>query len=311
MAVGTYNFNFTVDLSNLKEFFLDLSEQMKGKKGRLSMSLRAIQSRRLEEMAKELNEEPLMEENVFERITDALNIYRRHGNCPNEIRQMLEVSIKTPRGLIIRRRGVLNIFQPLILPHLKDVFWIEKKRTSDNVWFVDVTTIKKDGIDIYKNFISNIPVLKDQIKVNKDRQTFSSRYTFRPFPLAVRLWLREGETELIPQDLKDFLEAAIRYHNEKEWRTSIILSAITVESLLADLYEEKYHEYAPNTPLGDLFQKVQQKTTFPPDVRIAIERTNDARIAAVHRSHFSVSDRDSMNALFGATNFMMWYFSQL
>ena len=113
----------------------------------------------------------------------------------------------------------------------------------------------------------------------------------------------------ITEDLRDFLKGSMRYHSDEEWRTSIVLSAIAVESVLADLYEEEHKTYAPNVPLGNLYDKVKGKVKFPPEVMKAIEMVNEARISAVHRSRFPVSDREATNALYGSTTFIMWYSS--
>jgi HEPN domain-containing protein len=107
--------------------------------------------------------------------------------------------------------------------------------------------------------------------------------------------------------LKSFISGAVRYINSREWRTSIVLSAITVESILAELYEDASKEPAPDTPLGDLFRKVKEKIDIPPDIVDAINMTNEARIAAVHRSPSPISDRDATNALFGAIKLTLWY----
>jgi hypothetical protein len=61
--------------------------------------------------------------------------------------------------------------------------------------------------------------------------------------------------------------------------------------------------------LGDLLRELKQTFTLPDEVLKAIDLANRARIAAVHRSRSSVSDRDAMNAIFGALNVIMWYSS--
>lgn len=126
--------------------------------------------------------------------------------------------------------------------------------------------------------------------------------------MAVRFWLEDEASISIPSDLKSFLIGAIDYLSSQEYRTSIVLSAITVESILADLYEEKYKSLAPDIPLGDLLGHVKNKISFPPDILSAIETTNRARIAAVHRSRLPVSEREAINALFGATAFAQWIY---
>jgi hypothetical protein len=124
------------------------------------------------------------------------------------------------------------------------------------------------------------------------------------------LWLNDSGSIAIPSDLRSFLHGAIRYIFSSEWRTSIVLSAISVESVLADLYEEMHKIPAPDIPLGDLFRQVKEKIDFPPEIARAINMTNEARIAAVHRSRFPVSDREAINALYGAINFTSWYVSK-
>lgn len=118
-------------------------------------------------------------------------------------------------------------------------------------------------------------------------------------------------SKMIPKDLRDFLSNASKYYTSEEWRTSTVLSAITAESLLADLYEEEYRRPTPSkATLGELFEFAKKKVEFPQNIAEAIAMTNNARISAVHRSRFGVSDREATNALYGAANFTMWYFAR-
>jgi hypothetical protein len=199
-----------------------------------------------------------------------------------------------------------NVFESHIAKDLHDVIVIEKRHIGQRKWLFDTVTIKEEGLSCFKETLDSIPPLAKEIVTKKEKQHFSMRYVFRPYPWAVKLWLDSNESAAIPRDLKSFLSGAVRYIFLAEWRTSIVLSSIAVESVLADLYEEASREPAPDTPLGDLFNKVKNKITFPADVVKAVEMTNRARIAAVHRSHFSVADREANNALFGATTFLMW-----
>ena len=209
-----------------------------------------------------------------------------------------------------RRNGTIpfGIFESHILYDIQDVMFIETEETTRrNLLSFEITTIKAKGLLKFYNFLTRIPYIGSTVKELQKRKTHSSRYVFRPYPFAIRLWLSHEKTLSTKKDLKDFIRGSIRYHSEKEWRTSIILSAITVESILADLYEERYKEYAPSVPLGDLYHKVKEKIDFPAKVREAIEMVNKTRISAVHRSRFPVSDRDATNALYGATTLVFWY----
>jgi len=200
-----------------------------------------------------------------------------------------------------------QFFDSRLVPEVNDVFSIDKENIKDSKWFFNVVTIKQDSASAFKDFLEVIPPLEDKIEILKERKQCSTRYVFRPYALAVKLWLRSGMTIGVPVDLQSFLTGASTYILSGEWRTSIVLSAICVESMLADLYEEKYQTFAPDTPLGDLYRLVKEKMEFPQDVSKAIITTNEARISAVHRSRLPVSEKEAMNALWGATCFTLWY----
>ena len=217
---------------------------------------------------------------------------------------------RTSRERIFRmraRRGVRGVFESRIFRDINDVVVIDAEERGRYELLLEVTSIKKEGLMRFYNFIKAIPRVGNTVTEIRKRKTHSSRYTFRPYPLAVRLWLTDKGAVTVPEDLRDFLNASIRYHSGEEWRTSIVLSAIAVESVLADLYEEQYKEYAPNVPLGELYHKVKERIQFSSEIMNAIEMVNEARISAVHRSRFPVSDREAVNALYGASIFVMWY----
>jgi hypothetical protein len=152
-----------------------------------------------------------------------------------------------------------------------------------------------------------VPPLQKGVAILREGKRYSSRFTYRPYPLAASLWLGHESSAPIPADMKAFLFGAIDYLAKEEWRTSIVLSAISVESGLADLYEECHREPAPDKPLGDLFYLVKSRIKFPSDVEKAIELANQSRIAAVHRSRLPVSQKEAISALFGAINFTRWH----
>ena len=286
------------------------------------------ESKELIKTADSIKEEGYLDlDEIKEHFNKAMAYFVLLKECPKEIPQYLFGQKEVPRrifvhrGRIVARGGVYRryrrllrlpqVFESHILDDVNDVIVVEIGETGDgNVFLFEITTIKEEGFSRFHNFIKCVPHIGDTVKEIRKRKTYSSRYTFRPYPFAVRLWLRHEKTVTVPKDLRDFLRGSIRYHSEEEWRTSIVLSAIAVESVLADLYEEQYKEYAPNVPLGDLYYKVKDTISFPSHVTGAIEMVNEARISAVHRSRFPVSDREATNALYGATTFIMWYSSK-
>jgi hypothetical protein len=218
----------------------------------------------------------------------------------------------------------IEIIEPLIFSDKQDVLAIDiispsesdlKLALHGNVRDLDplileLTSVDEKGVKLFLKFLKAIPYIGKKTQVVREpQQTFSSRYSFRPYALAVRLMLQEKEKVPIPKDLHDFIDKAAIYHLSKEWRTSIVLSAITVESLLADLYEESNQEPSPEkATLGELYENVKKKIIFPPNIADSIVKTNNARISAVHRSlRLAVSEREATSALFGAVNLSTWY----
>lgn len=323
MEIGVYNHKSIVEFSGVSDYLEGLIDQYK-KSYEKSKEKREYPRRIFENKLSKLGEvlEQLKEESpryppFFETLMRTFGEFAILDEFPEDLRDLFykEREFRLHSGRVVKRRVRTYrrppaIFESQIIPRINDVIAIDKDYIDEGKWLFDVVTIKKDGLSVFKKYFQCIPVIKKGMKVLKEKRQFSTRYAFRPYPLATRLWLQESASIAVPSDLKSFLHGAIRYIFSGEWRTSIVLSAITVESVLADLYEEKNKVPAPDIPLGDLFHEVKKKIDFPPDIVKAIETTNKARIAAVHRSRFPVSDRESINALYGATNFTLWYSSQ-
>lgn len=318
MKIGVYNHKSIVDFSGVMDYLEGLTKEYKEsyekkRKRRIPRSIFEGKLSRFNEALGQLNES-WYDESFFEKLIGAFAVSASLDQCPEEIVNLFyrerEVQLPSGRKRKIRlRRRIPAIFDSRIIPEVMDVVLVEKEHISGKKWLFDVITIKESGLSFFKKVLHCFPSIKKGMEILKERKHFSSRHTFRPYPLATKLWLRDNASIAVPSDLKSFLQGAIRYIFSGEWRTSIVLSAITVESVLADLFEEEYKEPTPDVPLGDLFRRVKEKISFPPDIVRAIEMTNEARIAAVHRSRFPVSDMEAINALFGATNFTLWYSS--
>lgn len=338
MKAGVYNSQFSVDLSGTEQLYRDLAEIAKSHK---------VSSEEFTKTANSIKEGELDGEEIMGKLSEGLLylLEMEKDKCPKEIYDYLSASSAflrrsryihryvrrgyvsyartlgtmkrfpvhaSPREYLFWERTRGDEFKSHRLEDVKDVLWIVRQEPDEgNLWLLDITTIKEEGTRKFVNFVKSIPHIGKTMKEIKKRRTFSSRFTFRPYSLAVSLWLEDQETStVVHEDLRNFLQAAIRYYSNEEWRTSIVLSAITVESMLADLYEEKYQDYAPNVPLGELYKEVTKKMTFPQEIARNIMMANEARISAVHRSRLPVSEREATNALFGATTFTLWYFSQ-
>ena len=321
MKTGVYNHICIVDFSGVSNYLKELMERYKesqAKTAKRGVPRRFLESRlsRFSEELEQLDGEFWGEKDVFKHLSGTFRSFAVVDGFPEEIGKLFyhEREHSLQSGRIVKRKfprmgSVPNIFDSHIQKEAKDAVSIEKTHISKRKWLFDVVTIKENGLSVFKKCLGCIPPIKEQMEILKERKHFSARYTFRPYPLATELWLEDEASVIVPPDLKSFLKGAIRYVFSSEWRTSIVLSAITVESVLADLYEEKFKKPAPDAPLGDLFRQVREKIDFPPEIVNAIEMANEARIAAVHRSRFPVSDREAINALYGAANFTLWYSS--
>lgn len=319
MNVGVYNQKLLVSFSDVVTYFEQFIKNHRARaettQGTLSRYVLEQKLTRLSEVLTQLDEQSWHNEDCFKSLTTALSEFVTIEKCPEDIKDLFYRKAKSrvtsgPRMIISLRRKVPSLFDSHITPKINDVVSIDKTHVSKETWLFDIVTVKKDGLSRFNRILEWIPSLKKQKKTLKQKKQFSARYTFRPYPLATELWLQDAASIIVPPDLKSFLQGAIRYTYSAEWRTSIVLSAISVESVLADLYEEKFRKPAPDTPLGDLFRQVKVKIDFPQEIVNAIEMTNKSRIAAVHRTRFPVSDREAINALFGAINFALWYSSE-
>ena len=178
----------------------------------------------------------------------------------------------------------------------------------ENILRLDVYSIKEQGTNDYKEFLESIPIVGRNIKTSSPKQRFSSRYCYKAYPSAVVVWAYKVAINHIPIDILQYFIGAVRYYAQREWRISIVLSAIAVETILAELYEEKKHEPAPPDTLGTLFSKISKMLAIPNEVRKDVEEVNNKRILSVHRSSMEVGDREACSSLVGATRFANWVY---
>jgi len=151
-------------------------------------------------------------------------------------------------------------------------------------------------------------MIGEKINKNKIIQRFSSRYCYKVYPSAIVVWIVKVINNPIPLDILKYLLGAVRYFEHKEWRISIVLSAIAVETILAEIFEEIKHEPALGDTLGTIFNKIRKIIKIPQEIEEDIKKVNNARILSVHRSSTSIEDSEACNSLIGATRFMNWVY---
>ncbi len=149
--------------------------------------------------------------------------------------------------------------------------------------------------------------MEKSIKVLSHKKTYAENNYLKIYPLVLKLYLSIEVKFFSNKGVYDFLNASINYHFDNEWRTSIVLSSIATESILAELYEEKYRKSPPDIPLGGLKKLVEKKISFPDNISDKINDMNECRIASVHRSENPVNDKESIIAMMGVISLVIWY----
>lgn len=172
---------------------------------------------------------------------------------------------------------------------------------------LDVVSLKENALDEFEHLFTSLPGVEKKIKRLARRKKYGSNYVYRAYALSAHLWLASEESALVPESVLAFLEPSLAYYDTGQWRTSIVLSAISVEYILSEMFEETFKSTAPEIPLGQLYAKVKEKKEFPDDKDTWIRRTNEIRTKAVHRSAWFASERDALDALIGALQLTIWY----
>lgn len=310
---GIYHATVSVDLAILREFLKEILAFDK-KSGTKSIDQYKILNRRIPRA-------PIVAKWAVEDLANAidhLDIYKpKNGVLSGKILSALPLFLITTRESgIIRSYARRGAFFPgsLLKPNVAVLKTIDAMSITSSyhspVFVLDICSVKKSGTDLFEKFVESIPIIGEKANITQRGKKHSSRYCYEPYPAAVMLWACSIVDKVVPDDILDYFDGSVRYWERNEWRISIILSAIAVESLLAEIYEEYFHELAPSDPLGALRDKIETKQKFPPKTREDINLVNQSRISAVHRSSMRVGEREARNALIGATRFTHWAFSK-
>lgn len=205
------------------------------------------------------------------------------------------------------------IFGPdIVMSKLEDAVRLSESAT-DSILILEMVSIKTVGVQKYLELLkllgfseANCQVILPPTKIH------SSRYAYAPFVPIMEMWLSASHArKVLPQYLIEYLRASMSYFKKSEWRTCIVLSAIAVETVLAELYEEEFHKSAPDQSLGVLHKSITNKIgkdQLLTPVDSHIKRVNAARIAAAHRGTRQVSQRESIDALRAAMKVAIWYY---
>lgn len=238
-----------------------------------------------------------------------VNMQRRLEKEEHPIRMWSDILAETLEHIFYKKEVKLEHFPNYAsLLEITDAINISKVGRDKKV-FLNVTSVGKRGIECFDKFMKSIPELGEEVDFSKIQERHLQRFVYRPYPPAVLLWINVIGFHKVPEPVRDFLNVAVSYFRHGEWRTSVVLSAIAVEIILAELYEENFQSEAPDVSLGKLIELLKEKVAFDREIESAVSLTNEKRIIAVHRSQIEPSEREAIDSLFGATKLTLWYSS--
>ena len=310
VATGVYHISFSISLTSLRSLFEEICKYSSYPQEFKLLEEEKCNPRLAAYMAK-------IAEDDLERALDYLSIISpQEGilSTPKVLPAKGLKAISIKELLYSRENEFSQYFIPwsggLLTPNLalistKDAINIRALYAEPNI-VLNVISMKESGCKIFETLIRSIPIVGQDAKVSKISQKHSSRYCFEPLASAVILWINTDAHDIVPFDIQDFLKNSITYYEKNEWRIAIILAAIGVESILAEIYEELFHETAPSDPIGAIKVKIHKKQKFPNNVLEDIDVVNQSRISAVHRSSTPVGPKETRNAIVGATKFTHW-----
>lgn len=265
-----------------------------------------------------LEREQFTDENLalLKPILDWSQFVRDNGAPPEKYaNRTTTISSNVIRARIAVRGIPENIAGPSIpLDEVSDALHVTEGYQED-LTLLEATALQEKTVESFVSFTKSIPDVGKDVKIIRKGHQFSSRLSSDLVPVATRAWARSVPTiERVPQFILTYIGGAHTYLDTSEWRTSIVLSAIALESLLAEMFETEFREVAPDQPLGNLYGQIRDKfgsanrKAFPADIEDAIKGCNDSRVAAVHRGGRQLSDKEAYNALHGVARIAIWYY---
>lgn len=216
---GVYNLKLVIDFSGVSNYleglvteYKESYEKAKEKKKPPRAMFEQILSR-YRDTLELLNVQDWSDKDSLKNVIATLSEFSELDEHRKVMRSLFytEITLGDIIEGMIRRKKTAVVFDSRQIAEAKDVVAIEKKHIDGHRWLFDVVTIKESGLSTFKEDLQRITPIKEGMKIIKERRQFSSRYTFRPYPLATELWLRDSASMTVPSDLKSFLQSAIRY----------------------------------------------------------------------------------------------------
>jgi len=238
--------------------------------------------------------------NLSESMDHMLNfLYGREDLCPEQVFEWADYgTVVMQPEYDLEEEEEYYFFPPKIyFMDISDAMSIEVNARAYPDFVMDVVTLTPKALSIFKSFLNSIPTFENKIKMTNESKRHSGKYVYQLYPAVAALWVDCFSHYQLSEDIIDLLKASLDYFYQREWRTSIVLSAISVEAVLAEIYEEVFHQEAPPIPLGELKLKIIDKKDLPKEATRPLKTLNDMRRAAVHRGYTALTVKEATHAL--------------
>jgi hypothetical protein len=242
-------------------------------------------------------------------MEEMLNFLFKLKICPVQVKEWAQYgeAVLVPEYAEELAGNYFFLAQKAYTPESLDAFSIEVEPRAYPNLVIDVIGLTPTPLENFRSFIESIPIVGKKALFTKEQKRHAEKYTSVLYPSVAALWVDYIARLVVSGDLVELLEGAMDYFYTRDWRTSILLSAISVEKLLAEFYEEVFKRPCPPMPIGDIQAEISKFKNLPKEANDAWKTTNTMRNAAVHRSYMPLTLKEATDALRGAVTFILWF----
>lgn len=190
---------------------------------------------------------------------------------------------------------------------IQDAMSINVDNRAQPDFVAEIASLTPKALKEFESFVTSIPCFKKRIVFTDEGKRHSQRLVHNLYLAVAALWVDKVAYNHINRETIDFLSGVIDYIDKREWRISIVLSAISAETILADIYEEIFHKEAPPAPIGTLIREITGRRNFPHEAMKPLSTINKLRKAAVHRGTTGLTRREAMLGLMSSVTFAIWF----
>ncbi len=245
-------------------------------------------------------------------LDDMLNLLVKFKDiCPKEVSKWADygnVVMYAEYFILYEEKEEGFFFFPpqIYFSDIQDAMSISIDDKAEPDFVAEIASLTPKALSEFRSFITAIPCFESKVIYKEEGKRHSQRFVYNLYPAVAALWVDELAHKNMSRDIIDSLSGALDYIDKREWRMAIISSAISVETILADVYEEIVHGEAPSAPIGFLIQEINNKRKFPPEAMEPLKAMNKLRKAAVHRGTVSLTKREAILGLISAMKFALW-----